>query len=439
MDIHCNQDVTWRELLQVITGQTERLLEDARRYDILDVQIPDTLFVRQLLQDSKVLRSYLENGGSLRFPLLLKKNIRDVLYITKSVALNGQLCSNIDELQTVIQYLEFVLRIDKISDLMKSYMNLPNRSGSYSIYTAQLLRNIKMLEQCIQYSDHLKEVHELLRSSGISYSIRQSDQLDELAYVVDSCLILGRKKKLVKEFDSLRLMVTQPDQNKQDGKSFHPICVDFIQAIESRDVQKYESLLTELQSLHQRNLKYARFQELQEKFKQLSLTYQDLLESQHNGAWPELFKKMDQAFQWAQANTWLKEYLSHSEEDLNEVLEGLDKRIQEILGEIGALKAWEYCFMRLTASEQQHLVAWSLAIRNVGKDTGKHAEKHKRDAKYHMEHCRSAIPAWIMPLYRVVESFDPSQGLFDVVIIDEASQSGPEAVLLKYITKKSLL
>jgi very-short-patch-repair endonuclease len=439
IDIHCNQDVTWRELLQVITGQTERLLEDARRYDVLDVQIPDTVSVRQLLQDSKVLRGHLQTGGSLRFPLLLKKNIRDVLYITKSVVLNGQLCSNIDELQTVIQYLEFVLRLDKISDLMKPYMNLSNRSGSYSIYTAQLLRNVEMLEQCIQYSDQLRELHELLKSSGISYSIHQSNQFDELAFVVDSCLILGRKKKLVREFDSLRFMVTQPDQLKQEGESIHPICEDFIQAIESRDVKKYEFLLAELHSLHQQSLKYARFEELQERFKRLTLTYQDLVESQHNGAWSELLNKLEQAFKWAQANTWLKEYLSHSEEDLNQVLAGLDKRIQEILGDIGALKAWECCFKRLTASEQQHLVAWSLAIRNVGKDTGKHAEKHKRDAKYHMEHCRSAIPAWIMPLYRVVESFDPSQGLFDVVIIDEASQSGPEAVLLKYITKKVIV
>lgn len=439
MDIHCNQDVTWRELLQVITRQTEQLLEDARRYDVLDIQMPEAISQRQLLQDCKVLQSHLQSGGTIRFPILLKKNIRDTLYITKSVMLNGQLCSLIDKLQTVIQYLEFVLKLDKITDLMKPYMNLPNRSGSYSIYVVQLLRNVEMLEQCIQYSDQLKEFHELLRNCGISYLIRQSDHLTELADVVDSCLISGQKRKQVKEFESLRLMVTHQDQHDQEDKPIHPICADFIQAIKLRDVQKYESLLLDLQSLHQRNFQYTRFQELQGKFEKLSLTYQDFVANQHNRPWPELLRKMDQAFQWAQANTWLKEYFSHSEEDLNQVLEGLDKQIQETLGEIGALKAWSHCFKRLTRSEQQHLMAWSLAIRNVGKDTGKHAEKHKRDAKYHMEHCRSAIPAWIMPLYRVVESFEPSQGLFDVIIIDEASQSGPEAVFLKYIAKKIIV
>lgn len=439
MDIHCNQDVTWRELLQVITRQTEQLLEDARRYDDLDVQFPEAISLRQLLQDIKVLQNHLQSGGAIRFPFLLKKDIRDTLYITKSVVLNGQVCSNIGEIQTVIQYLEFVLQLDKITDLMKPYMNVPNRSGSYSIYAAQLLRNVEILEHCIQYSDQLKDLHELLRGFGISYSLRHSDQLTELTGVVDSCQLLGQRNKQIKEFESLRSMVTHRDQYDQEDKPIHPICTDFIQAIRLRDVQRYESLLLDLQSLHQRNLQYTRFQELQGKFKKLSLTYQDFVANQHNRVWSELLRKMDQAFQWAQANTWLKEYLSHSEENLNQVLEGLDQQIQEILGTIGALKAWNHCFKRLTASEQQHLLAWSLAIRNVGKDTGKHAEKHKRDAKYHMEHCRSAIPAWIMPLYRVVESFDPSQGLFDVIIIDEASQSGPEAVFLKYIAKKIIV
>ncbi|OKP97656.1 hypothetical protein A3849_14190 [Paenibacillus sp. P46E] len=439
MDIHQNQDVSWRELLQIITGQTERLLEDARRYDALDVQLPEGVSLRQLLQDGKVLKNHLDNGGTTRFPFLLKKNIKDTLYITKSIVLNGQVCSNIDELQTVIQYLEFLLRLDKITDLMKPYMNLPIRTGSHSIYSALLLRNVGMLELCIQYSDQLKQLHALLKSHGTSYSIRQSDQLAELVSVVDSCMILEQKRKLTKEFESLRLKVTQSDQHDQEDKSIHLICDDLIQAIELRNVQKYESSLSDLQSLHQRDMQYTRFQELQEKFKTLPLTYLDLVANQHERAWPECFENMDLAFQWAQANTWLKELMGQSEEDLSQVLERLDKQIQEILGDIGALKAWEHCFKRLTASEQQHLMAWSLAIRNVGKDTGKHAEKHKRDAKYHMEHCRSAIPAWIMPLYRVVESFDPSQGLFDVIIIDEASQSGPEPVLLKYIAKKIIV
>ncbi|WP_179295450.1 AAA domain-containing protein [Bacillus sp. FJAT-45350] len=85
------------------------------------------------------------------------------------------------------------------------------------------------------------------------------------------------------------------------------------------------------------------------------------------------------------------------------------------------------------------MIAWSTSMRKAGKRTGKHAPKHLRDAQYHMNFCRDAIPAWILPLYRVFDTFEMKPNLFDVVIIDEASQSGPEAVILKYLAKKLIV
>ncbi|MDP3981305.1 MAG: AAA domain-containing protein, partial [Chlamydiota bacterium] len=67
------------------------------------------------------------------------------------------------------------------------------------------------------------------------------------------------------------------------------------------------------------------------------------------------------------------------------------------------------------------------------------AETHRRDARKHMDHCRTAIPAWIMPLYRVAETVNPTTDAYDVVIIDEASQSGPDALFLQFIAKKIIV
>ena len=54
----------------------------------------------------------------------------------------------------------------------------------------------------------------------------------------------------------------------------------------------------------------------------------------------------------------------------------------------------------------------------------------------HLDQCRAAIPAWVMPIYRVAETTKPAPNLIDVAIIDEASQSGPEALFLQYIAGK---
>ncbi len=41
-----------------------------------------------------------------------------------------------------------------------------------------------------------------------------------------------------------------------------------------------------------------------------------------------------------------------------------------------------------------------------------------------------------MPIYRVAETIHPGTDKYDVVIVDEASQSGPEALFLHYLAKR---
>ena len=78
-------------------------------------------------------------------------------------------------------------------------------------------------------------------------------------------------------------------------------------------------------------------------------------------------------------------------------------------------------------------------MRKVGKGKGRHAELHRRRARENMEECRSSIPAWIMPLYKVAETVKPGVDAYDVVIIDEASQSGPDALFLSFLAKKIII
>ena len=78
-------------------------------------------------------------------------------------------------------------------------------------------------------------------------------------------------------------------------------------------------------------------------------------------------------------------------------------------------------------------------MKKVGKGKGKRAELHRKAARENMEECRSAIPAWIMPLYKVAETVKPGVDAYDVIIIDEASQSGPDALFLPFLAKKLII
>ena len=104
-----------------------------------------------------------------------------------------------------------------------------------------------------------------------------------------------------------------------------------------------------------------------------------------------------------------------------------------------ALKAWKSCIERLDRTQQSALVAWQKKVRQIGKGTGKYVETHRRDARKYMQQCRNAIPVWIMPLHRVAEQIEVEPGVFDVVIVDEASQTGPEGLLLQYLGRKCVI
>jgi very-short-patch-repair endonuclease len=101
---------------------------------------------------------------------------------------------------------------------------------------------------------------------------------------------------------------------------------------------------------------------------------------------------------------------------------------------LAANLSWDRCLARVTDADRLHLNGYVKAMKRIGKGTGKYVRRYRAEARDHLAECQQAVPAWIMPLYRVADSVAldrPDQ--FDVVIIDEASQSGPEALMLAWL------
>jgi very-short-patch-repair endonuclease len=74
------------------------------------------------------------------------------------------------------------------------------------------------------------------------------------------------------------------------------------------------------------------------------------------------------------------------------------------------------------------LQAYLNAVQKIGKGTGKRAVRYRQDARAAAAEANHAVPCWIMPHYRVSESLPAELGCFDLVIIDEASQSDLSAL-----------
>lgn len=102
-------------------------------------------------------------------------------------------------------------------------------------------------------------------------------------------------------------------------------------------------------------------------------------------------------------------------------------------------RTWHKLACNATPNIRQALAAFSNAISKIGKGTGKRAVRYRQDARHAAAQANPAIPCWIMPHYRVSESLPPELGVFDLVIIDEASQSDLTALPAILRAKKILI
>ena len=77
----------------------------------------------------------------------------------------------------------------------------------------------------------------------------------------------------------------------------------------------------------------------------------------------------------------------------------------------------------MKGSAKAALQGFANIIRRLGAGTGQRAVLHRQNARQAMQGCYDAVPCWIMPTWRVSEQLPAKLGSFDLVILDEASQS----------------
>src|SRR5580704_10059706 len=145
------------------------------------------------------------------------------------------------------------------------------------------------------------------------------------------------------------------------------------------------------------------------------------------------------AWTWRQLNDELDRRAGVSLEALQSKSEKLREQLRRVTVGLIDKRAWSAQARRTSSRQRQALVGWLDTIRRIGKGHGIRVALLRAEAARKMSECRSAVPVWVMPLSRVVENFDPRITRFDVVIIDEASQSDVMALVALYLGKTVLV
>ena len=130
------------------------------------------------------------------------------------------------------------------------------------------------------------------------------------------------------------------------------------------------------------------------------------------------------AWGWSRVKTYIESIDARDElVKLSSKRRDLEISLAKLYKEMVSKQAWLATKKTATARVLQALSGYSTAIRKIGQGTGPNAHRYRRDAREAMLEAAGAVPCWIMSHSKVSESMPPDIGVFDLVIVDEASQS----------------
>lgn len=150
---------------------------------------------------------------------------------------------------------------------------------------------------------------------------------------------------------------------------------------------------------------------------------------------------IEDAWKWKQYYGIIEEITAQPFHVLQEESKRLSKEYRIVTAKYAEKSGW-YQLLRRTEADinmKQALQGWKMTMKRIGKGTGKKAPELRAKARELMIYCQKAVPGWIMPMNRALDSLDPKKNRFDIIIIDEASQSDISSLAILYMGKKLII
>jgi very-short-patch-repair endonuclease len=213
------------------------------------------------------------------------------------------------------------------------------------------------------------------------------------------------------------------------------------QAIRDESPIEYQSTHEEMTRLKNLESDLARRRELLERMEQTAPAWKSAIENRvgkHSRSNPP--GDPQAAWEWRQLHDELERRAGVSINQLQQQIERLGHQLLDATAKLVEKQTW-LNQIRHTKPEQKQALGAYAAMRNKLTKTGKGVRdaELRSAARREMATAKDAVPAWIMPLAEVADSFDPRKTRFDVVIVDEASQCDPTSLFALYLGRQTII
>jgi very-short-patch-repair endonuclease len=283
-------------------------------------------------------------------------------------------------------------------------------------------RHVRGIDAAFAWEDGAWDaLRDRLRAAGVRVSEQAtSASLTALADTLRTAALHVEEKRLTARLDMVRKALADGASQPQASGLWRAL----LDAFDACAWDQWGRIVEEIRRIRALTGKVARLDEHTRRLAEATPVWTSrIVESRGDEAIAGPLAAALRAWEWRQADTWLSAITGADDPaTLQRQLEGKLRAAATATEDLASESAWLAVAERLTDAERRALTAWVQALRKVGKGTGKYAHHWRAIAQQQMAQAQTAVPVWIMPSYRVVESFDPVTAMFDVVIVDESSQ-----------------
>lgn len=427
----------WRGVLETsnqLLPEVQRLLNEVGETSLTGLVGHSTEVV---YKDASTVLNHLKAGGKWGGIFGKPAAVKERQYLRTTVRVNGELASTPEVLQVLVSALGLTRQLAVLEGTWASIK--VTVIGTHSLRLAQLIDETERLERLLRLVEPLSAAQRVVQSvAGLVEPRWWEDAevkalLDATEAAITAQAAVLQRRMVEQSLPSLEGVLIS-------GNS-HPVVQQLVDAIRNHDGDGYGLALLHARTLLARRDELAQSSALLKSMKQNAPALGDELErTSADPLWDARLSHLDAAWRWMRADAYLEKLANpDTEVEKRTRLTDCRQETRDTLKNLATQRAWQNTLNRLTQQEVQALVRWEQAIKRLGKGTGKHAERWRKAAREALEEARTAIPAWIMPLHTVADTFEMKPDMFDVVIVDEASQAGPESLFLTFIAKKIII
>lgn len=396
-----------------------------------------------------------DNPQPPKWKLLFHKEVQRVF---DSVSINGQQIETVEECSIVRMRLKLSAKRDNIREIWDALVaggEIPNFDKLDDTEPERICRNF--VEKIRQYLDWYKveyqELNQLIHDAGFNIdSVLGINALDSEMAKTKKILHFYKKIlpiyiKIASDFLESAQINLQLTANKQKllavvSNSGSDICRKLINAEDSRDTGAYRTYYNDLATTYDKYDLLSTRRNILQRLKSVAADLAAAIE-QREGIWGAQLppESLEDAWRWKQFAAIIDEITAEPFETLQKKSLELSRLLRAKTAELVEARAWQHLLARVEQdiSMQQALMGWKVTNQKLGKKTGKNVPMMMKMARIQMEKCQLAVPAWIMTINNALETLNPTKNVFDVIIIDEASQSDVSALAIAYMAKKIII